>query len=135
MNGATLRDDRGFTLIELLVVLVILGVLVAVVVPVYLGFGGKAENRAAQADIRSAVSSAEAFYESNGTYSGMTAGDLRSYDAGLSSDVQVADGASKPTASSYCLTASVEGTTWSLEGPGQKGWYTTADCTRPQVSP
>lgn len=130
-----LHDDPGFTLVELLVVLVIIGVLVGITVPVYLGFGGKAADRSAQADIRAAVPSAEAFYETNGTYSGMTVADLRSYDSGLSTTVGVAGGVNAPTKTSYCLTAAVDGKTWSLAGPGSKAWYETADCTGAKVSP
>lgn len=129
------RADGGFTLVELLVVLVVLGVLLAIVVPVYIGFTGRAADRTAQADIRSAVPSAETFYEANSTYSGMTVADLRSFDSGVSPDVAVATGPGKPTATGYCLTATVGGATWSVSGPGLRAWYGTADCTGAKVSP
>jgi type IV pilus assembly protein PilA len=70
-NLQTLREkradgERGFTLIELLVVVVIIGVLVAIAVPLYLNYRKGAENKSAQSDIRGAISAVEQFYTENG---------------------------------------------------------------------
>lgn len=61
----TARDDEGFTLIELLVVVVIIGVLVAIAVPVYLNYRKGAADKSAQSDVRGAVSAVEQFYADN----------------------------------------------------------------------
>lgn len=64
-----LRDDEGFTLIELLVVVVIIGVLVAIAVPVYLNYRQGAADKSAQSDMRGAVSTLEQYYtDNNNTY-------------------------------------------------------------------
>jgi type IV pilus assembly protein PilA len=60
------KQDEGFTLIELLVVVVIIGVLVAIAVPVYLNYRQGAADKSAQSDVRGAVSAVEQFYTDGG---------------------------------------------------------------------
>jgi type IV pilus assembly protein PilA len=66
MQKKRAAGDGGFTLVELLVVVVIIGVLVAIAVPMYLNYRKGAANKSAESDVRAAVSAVEQFYTENG---------------------------------------------------------------------
>ena len=131
-HAQLLRHSTGFTLIELLVVLVIIGILLAIAVPAYSKLTDRARTRTAEQQIRAAMPAAQAFYLDNDTYVGLGNSTKKNppgiafYDADVSATVGTgANG--KPTATTYCLNATVGTATISASGPAT-AWYQKKNC-------
>jgi type IV pilus assembly protein PilA len=128
------RDESGFTLIELLVVLIIIGVLLAIAIPSYLGFQKSAQQTAAGSDVRQAIPDAENYYANNNQdYTGMTKALLQASDPGMlvvgvngaTSGIETVSASSAIDASTgaavgqeYCISAMDSGQWAGVAGPG-----------------
>jgi type IV pilus assembly protein PilA len=62
------RDERGFTMVELLVTVLVIGILIAIGLPTFLGARSRAQDRHTQEDLRVAFTAEQAYYSDTVTY-------------------------------------------------------------------
>src|SRR2546423_8060931 len=68
------RDEEdGFTLIELMVVVLIIAILIAIAIPTFLGARQRAQDRAAQSDLRNGLTAEKTVYTDSQAYDATTA--------------------------------------------------------------
>lgn len=77
--------DAGFTLIELMVVVLIIAILIAIAIPTFLGARQRAQDRAAQSNLRNALTAEKSFYTDKQAYT-QTQSELTAIEPSLTFD-------------------------------------------------
>jgi prepilin-type N-terminal cleavage/methylation domain-containing protein len=117
LRARAAAPQHGFTLIELLIVLMLLAILLLIAFPSYLAFRDRANNNAAQGNIRAVLPAIESYYSDNLTFVGMTPAGLKStYDQALDTTKYAIPGADL-SSTSFCVQSTSNGKTWSKNGP------------------
>ena len=113
-------EEQGFTLIELMVVVLIIAILIAIAIPTFLGARARAQDRAAQSDLRNGLTAEKTVYTDNKTYSNdTTTAGMKGVEPSLKWGTTLTVALSPDTLSVCLSEASKSGTTFSLLDIGQ----------------
>jgi type IV pilus assembly protein PilA len=100
------RDEDGFTLIELMVVVLIIAILLAIAIPTFLGARQRAQDRAAQSNLRNALTAEKTYYTDTQKYVDDTTGLIKAIEPSLA----FGSGVGVPAVGTVNITADANGT-------------------------
>jgi type IV pilus assembly protein PilA len=114
-------EEQGFTLIELMVVVLIIAILIAIAIPTFLGARQRAQDRAAQSDLRNGLTAEKTAYTDNQTYITSAAMVTANIEPSLKWGAAMTVSLSLDAASVCLSEASKSGTTFAILDISQGG--------------
>lgn len=108
-----IHGEHGFSVVELSAAIIVVGLLLAVSIPSYLGLRDRAHDNEAKALVTAALPAVEEYYAIHGSYADMTLHELEKIDATI-----VLDGNPVVTEDTFCIQATVGRMTRKIAGPG-----------------
>lgn len=141
-RDARRRGEHGFTLVEVMVVVLIIGILLAIGIPTFLGARSRAQDRAAQSNLRIGQTTALIIFTDKGDFQDATSANMAAAEPQLTwvantvastDDAIVSVGLSTDFAEFGAAALSDSGTCYFVRvrsnGSTQYGSSTTAACT------